>query len=109
MFFIGSGADEMTDEHERYVAGRYRNGSRSDIWTDVTRCAEYTFIAYLPVGATGVCSTGSEPGKPNRPPGSTVGHGCGPVGWASIAATAALASRRSGKVRPTTRSRPRWS
>jgi hypothetical protein len=26
MFFIGSGADEMTDEHKGYVAGRYRDG-----------------------------------------------------------------------------------
>jgi hypothetical protein len=25
MFFIGSGGDEMTDEHEGYVAGRYRD------------------------------------------------------------------------------------
>jgi hypothetical protein len=65
MFFIGSGADEMTDEHEGYVAGRYRNGSRSDLWTDVTRCAEYTFIAYLPAcecGWTGTDSPATEPG-----------------------------------------------
>jgi hypothetical protein len=65
MFFIGAGADEMTDEHEGYVAGRYRDGSRSDIWTDVTRCAEYTFIAYLPAcecGWTGTDHPASEPG-----------------------------------------------
>ena len=48
MFFLGPGADAMTDEHEGYVAGRYRDDSLSDIWTDVTRCAELTFIGYLP-------------------------------------------------------------
>lgn len=31
-----------------YVAGRYRDGSWSDHWTDVTRCAEATFTAYRP-------------------------------------------------------------
>jgi hypothetical protein len=48
MFYTGAGADEMTDDHEGYVAGRYRDGTRSDIWTDVTRCADATFLAYLP-------------------------------------------------------------
>jgi hypothetical protein len=48
MFFTGAGADAMTDEHEGYVAGRYRNGSVSDIWTDIARCVEHTFIGYFP-------------------------------------------------------------
>jgi hypothetical protein len=33
--------------HRGYVAGRYRDGALSDIWTDVARCAERTFTAYL--------------------------------------------------------------
>ena len=37
----------MTDTHRGYVAGRYRDGALSDKWTDVTRCAERTFIAYV--------------------------------------------------------------
>ena len=40
------GAD-MADTHRGYVAGRYRDGALSDTWTDVTRCAEQTFIAYV--------------------------------------------------------------
>jgi hypothetical protein len=65
MFFIGAGADARTDEHEGYVAGRYRDGSRSDIWTDVTRCAELSFISYLPAcecGWTGSDQPYSETG-----------------------------------------------
>lgn len=27
---------------------RYRNGTYSDSWTDVARCAELTFTAYVP-------------------------------------------------------------
>lgn len=38
----------MTDDHEGYVAGRYRDGSVSDIWTNAARCAHGTFIAYRP-------------------------------------------------------------
>lgn len=34
--------------HDCYVAGRYRDGSVSDEWTDVERCAGGTFRAYLP-------------------------------------------------------------
>lgn len=44
---IGTGADDRADTHRGYVAGRYRDGVLSDTWTDVTRCAERTFIAYL--------------------------------------------------------------
>ncbi len=48
MLFIGPGDDEVTDAHEGYVAGRYRDGTYSDIWTDVGRCAAATFTAYAP-------------------------------------------------------------
>lgn len=44
---IGTGADDRADTHRGYVAGRYRDGVLSDAWTDVTRCAERTFITYL--------------------------------------------------------------
>lgn len=37
----------MADIHHGYVAGRYRDGVLSDTWTDVRRCAEGTFIAYV--------------------------------------------------------------
>jgi hypothetical protein len=47
MLYIGPGSDEVTDEHEGFVAGRYRIGAVSDIWTDVTDCAEGTFTAYV--------------------------------------------------------------
>ncbi len=36
----------MAVHHLAYVAGRYRDGLRSDHWTDVRRCAESTFISY---------------------------------------------------------------
>lgn len=36
----------MAVHHLPYVAGRYRDGLRSDHWTDVRRCAEATFVAY---------------------------------------------------------------
>lgn len=34
--------------HAGYVAGRYRDGSWSDHWTDVARCAIATFTAFRP-------------------------------------------------------------
>lgn len=37
----------MTTTHRGYIAGRYRDGALSDDWTDTTRCAERTFIAYV--------------------------------------------------------------
>ena len=43
----GIGADGLADAHHGYIAGRYRDGALSDTWTDVMRCAERTFIAYL--------------------------------------------------------------
>jgi hypothetical protein len=44
---IDTGTDDLSATHRGYVAGRYRDGALSDTWTDVTRCAERTFIAYL--------------------------------------------------------------
>jgi hypothetical protein len=34
--------------HVGYVAGRYRDGAYSDLWTDVRRCAWRTFTDYAP-------------------------------------------------------------
>jgi hypothetical protein len=48
MLYIGEQDIPASDEHEGYVAGRYRNCAYSDIWTDVRRCAERTFLAYAP-------------------------------------------------------------
>jgi hypothetical protein len=61
MGFIGPGAGEATDEHEGFIAGRYRNGALSDNWTDVTRCAHGTFTAFVPA-----CGCGWR-GTPQRP------------------------------------------
>ncbi len=49
MLYIGRVEIPGSDEHEGFVAGRYRTGVLSDIWTDVRRCAEGTFTAYVPV------------------------------------------------------------
>lgn len=48
MLYRGPGDDLRTDVHEGYVAGRYRDGSWTDIWTDVARCAEGTFTVFAP-------------------------------------------------------------
>ncbi len=37
----------ITDDHQGYVAGRYRDGSTSDGWTDVSRCAPGTFVRFV--------------------------------------------------------------
>jgi hypothetical protein len=39
--------------HAGYIAGRYRDGACSDEWTDVSRCAENTFVAYVPACSCG--------------------------------------------------------
>lgn len=39
--------------HRGFVAGRYRDGVASDIWTDVTRCAPETFVRLF-----GACDCG---------------------------------------------------
>ena len=39
--------------HTGYVAGRYRDGAYSDLWTDVRRCAFRTFTAYAPACSCG--------------------------------------------------------
>lgn len=46
---FGGVAGDVRERHIGYVAGRYRDGSRSDIWTDVTRCAHATFVRYVAV------------------------------------------------------------
>jgi len=48
LLYSGSDADEFTDEHEGWVAGRSADGSLSDIWTDVRSRPEGSFSAYLP-------------------------------------------------------------
>jgi len=35
------------DPHQGYVAGRYRDGSLSDDWTEARRCADRTFVRYV--------------------------------------------------------------
>ncbi|WP_300018517.1 hypothetical protein [Pseudonocardia sp.] len=55
------------DDHGGYVAGRYRDGSLSDAWTDVLRCAPGTFVRFVPRCACGW--TGRE--RPATPAAST--------------------------------------
>lgn len=43
----------LIDGHYGYVAGRYRDGLFSDVWTDVSRCASGTFTAYAPACTCG--------------------------------------------------------
>ncbi len=50
--------DDSRPAHVGYVAGRYRNGALSDIWTEVERCAERTFLAYVPACSCGWVGTG---------------------------------------------------
>jgi hypothetical protein len=60
MPFTRQAADDGSAAHTGYVAGRYRDGAYSDIWTDVRRCAFRTFTAYAPA-----CSCGWRgPGQP---------------------------------------------
>lgn len=47
MLYSGPGADEVTDEHEGFVAGRLADGALTDIWTDVTAAPAGTYSAYL--------------------------------------------------------------
>ena len=39
--------------HAGYLVGRYRDGAFSDAWTDVSRCAEGTFVGYAPACSCG--------------------------------------------------------
>lgn len=48
VLFIDEAASGFAIGHRGYVAGRYRDGALSNIWTDVRRCAERTFVAYRP-------------------------------------------------------------
>ena len=58
-------AEELPAGHAGFLIGRYRNGSTSDEWTDVSRCAEGTFVAYAPA-----CSCGwTGPLQPATPAG----------------------------------------
>ena len=43
----------MPNSHAGFVAGRYRDGAYSDVWTDVRRCASRTFTAYAPACSCG--------------------------------------------------------
>jgi hypothetical protein len=70
VLFTGVGDDSGPEPlevpgHTGFVAGRYRNWTYSDLWTDVRRCAERTFTAYLPActcGWTGTPTAADEVG-----------------------------------------------
>lgn len=47
------GAEVPPPGHAGFLVGRYRDGAFSDAWTDVSRCAEGTFVAYAPACSCG--------------------------------------------------------
>jgi hypothetical protein len=53
MLFAVPDPHTLPSGHAGYVAGRYRDGAYSDEWTDVSRCAENTFVAYAPACSCG--------------------------------------------------------
>lgn len=53
MLFTVSPFGAGEEGHVGYVAGRYRDGAYSDIWTDVRRCAHATFTGYAPACSCG--------------------------------------------------------
>jgi hypothetical protein len=59
MLFIGPGNGEKTDSHEGYVAGRYRDGAFTDIWTSVSNGGLFT--AYVSACECGWRSTLAQP------------------------------------------------
>ena len=50
---LASGVEDVPAGHAGFLAGRYRNGTTSDAWTDVARCAEGTFVGYVPACSCG--------------------------------------------------------
>jgi hypothetical protein len=64
VLFTGPGADEATDDHEGYVAGRYPDGTYSKIWTDVTECADGTFLVFAPACECGWRGDQDHPATP---------------------------------------------
>ena len=56
MIFAASLAPEVEAApagHAGFLVGCYRNGTFSDAWTDVSRCADGTFIGYAPACSCG--------------------------------------------------------
>ena len=50
---LTTGSEGGPAGHAGFLAGRYRNGALSDAWTDVSRCAEGTFVGYVPACSCG--------------------------------------------------------
>lgn len=48
LMYTGPDADEATDQHEGYVAGRRADGTLTDIWTDTERPAPGVYTGYVP-------------------------------------------------------------
>ncbi|GEL21545.1 hypothetical protein PSU4_04990 [Pseudonocardia sulfidoxydans NBRC 16205] len=79
--------------HVGYLAGRYRNGALSDVWTDASRCAERTFTAW----AAG-CSCGW---YGSLQPLTTVGQYGARRQWANEHLPVVLAEATAPSVSPT--------
>ena len=60
------GTEGVPAGHAGFLAGRYRNGALSDAWTDVSRCADGTFVGYVPActcGWRGAVQPATAPGR----------------------------------------------
>lgn len=73
MLYIGEPEIPASDDHEGYVAGRSGDGAYSDIWTDVRRADDRTFLAYAPA-----CECGWRGGDRSATPD---GYGDACRGW----------------------------
>ena len=54
---LSFGTDSAQQRHIGFVAGRYRDGAVSDRWTEVERCAERTFVSFVPACTCGWTGT----------------------------------------------------
>jgi len=59
--YTGSDADETTDQHEGYVAGRRADGTLTDIWTDIEGHTLGSYTAYVPRCECGWVGTSCSP------------------------------------------------
>jgi hypothetical protein len=103
--------------HVGYLAGRYRNGAHSDVWTDVSRCAEGTFVGYAAActcGWRGSAQPATDVGRVRARREWTAGHlgdvapAAVPPGEAPLAAglTAAAPRRAARGAQPVPGRRP---
>lgn len=92
LLYDGSDSDEFTDEHEGWVAGRFPDGSLSDIWTDARGFPARTFSAYLPRCECGWVGPAS--------PVSPAGHRLAVLRWRMCHLAKVIAGRPARRALP---------